>query len=154
LADASPVECADLVALLITRRQPLCSKPARHLLNGALLFGEGKQSPAHGSSPRPNRLRTVILLRQALVLACRRRAVHASALISVPTAVRGPMFMSHRGYSPARSKCMAPRVDPVSSDESLPARVDVVLIGGGIIGTSTALFLAQRGIAVALCEKG
>ena len=49
---------------------------------------------------------------------------------------------------------MAPRVDPVRSDETLPTRADVVIIGGGIIGTSTALFLAQKGISVALCEKG
>jgi glycine/D-amino acid oxidase-like deaminating enzyme len=49
---------------------------------------------------------------------------------------------------------MAPRVDPVASDEKLPAQADVVIIGGGIIGTSTALFLAQKGISVALCEKG
>ncbi|MGA8756103.1 MAG: FAD-binding oxidoreductase [Stellaceae bacterium] len=49
---------------------------------------------------------------------------------------------------------MAPLVDPVSSDEALPARVDVVVIGGGIIGASTALFLAEKGISVALCEKG
>ena len=34
---------------------------------------------------------------------------------------------------------MAPRVDPVRSDEVLPARADVVIIGGGIIGASTAL---------------
>ena len=49
---------------------------------------------------------------------------------------------------------MAPRVDPVRSDEELPARADVVIIGGGIIGTSVALFLAQKGIRVVLCEKG
>jgi glycine/D-amino acid oxidase-like deaminating enzyme len=47
-----------------------------------------------------------------------------------------------------------PSVDPVRSDETLPARVDVVVIGGGIIGTTTALYLAQRGVSVALCEKG
>jgi glycine/D-amino acid oxidase-like deaminating enzyme len=49
---------------------------------------------------------------------------------------------------------MAPRVEPVAADSALPARVDVVIIGGGIIGTSTAFFLAQKGISVALCEKG
>src|SRR5256714_3171099 len=49
---------------------------------------------------------------------------------------------------------MAPRVDPVRSDEVLPTRADVVIIGGGIIGTSTALFLAQKGVRAVLCEKG
>jgi glycine/D-amino acid oxidase-like deaminating enzyme len=49
---------------------------------------------------------------------------------------------------------MAPRVDPVASDENLPARADVVIVGGGIIGTSAALFLAQKGISTVLCEKG
>src|SRR6266436_7403534 len=49
---------------------------------------------------------------------------------------------------------MASRVDPVPSDEKLPARADVVIVGGGIIGASTALFLAQRGVSVVLCEKG
>jgi glycine/D-amino acid oxidase-like deaminating enzyme len=49
---------------------------------------------------------------------------------------------------------MAPRVDPVRSDEALPPRADVVIIGGGIIGASAALSLAEKGISVALCEKG
>src|ERR1700746_2537069 len=49
---------------------------------------------------------------------------------------------------------MAPKVDPVRSDEALPARADVVIVGGGIIGTSTALFLAERGCRGVLCEKG
>src|SRR6266568_8443852 len=49
---------------------------------------------------------------------------------------------------------MGPEVDPVAVDEAMPQRVDVVIIGGGIIGASAALFLAQKGVAVALCEKG
>src|SRR5262249_34775907 len=49
---------------------------------------------------------------------------------------------------------MPPRIDPVTSDEALPTRVDVVIVGGGIIGTSTALLWARRGLSVALWEKG
>jgi glycine/D-amino acid oxidase-like deaminating enzyme len=49
---------------------------------------------------------------------------------------------------------MAPRVDPVPSDEGVPARADVVIVGGGIIGTSAALFLAEKGVSAVLCEKG
>ena len=49
---------------------------------------------------------------------------------------------------------MAPRVDPVTSDTELPTRTGVVVVGGGIIGTSTAFFLARKGIPVVLCEKG
>src|SRR5919112_1247966 len=45
-------------------------------------------------------------------------------------------------------------VDPVESDRQLPEHADVVIIGGGIIGVSTALFLAERGVSTLLCEKG
>jgi len=49
---------------------------------------------------------------------------------------------------------MSPPIDPVASDTTMPSRAGVVIVGGGIIGTSTALFLAEMGHSVVLCEKG
>ena len=45
-----------------------------------------------------------------------------------------------------------PTPDPVTSATSLPSEADVVVVGGGIIGTTTALELAERGHKVVLCE--
>lgn len=42
----------------------------------------------------------------------------------------------------------------IDSTETLPERADVVVIGGGIVGASTAYYLARRGMRVALVEKG
>jgi glycine/D-amino acid oxidase-like deaminating enzyme len=49
---------------------------------------------------------------------------------------------------------MGPKLDPVHSDTVLPKHAGVVVIGGGIVGVSAALALAQKGVDVVLCEKG
>lgn len=45
-------------------------------------------------------------------------------------------------------------VNPVQDSAEFPAKVDVVVIGAGIVGTSTAYELARKGLSVALVEKG
>lgn len=41
-----------------------------------------------------------------------------------------------------------------TSPASVPVEADIVVIGGGIIGVSTAWFLARAGVNVVVCEKG
>jgi glycine/D-amino acid oxidase-like deaminating enzyme len=47
-----------------------------------------------------------------------------------------------------------PAIRTVASDEALPRRATVCVIGGGVAGVTTALELAERGIDVVLLEKG
>jgi len=49
---------------------------------------------------------------------------------------------------------MPPPVDRIASDPALPASADAVVIGAGIVGCAAAFALAQRGLSVALLEKG
>ncbi len=49
---------------------------------------------------------------------------------------------------------MSPFVEPLATESDLPERADVVVVGGGIVGCSTAWALAQKGVSVLLCEKG
>ena len=39
-------------------------------------------------------------------------------------------------------------------DRPLPDRADVVVIGGGVVGVTAALILAEWGVPVVMCEKG
>ena len=43
---------------------------------------------------------------------------------------------------------------PIEAPANCPESADVVIIGGGILGVSTAWFLAQDGVHVVVCEKG
>ena len=43
---------------------------------------------------------------------------------------------------------------PVTFQDPLPPSVDVVVVGAGVIGVSTAWFLRQAGSSVLVCEKG
>ena len=43
---------------------------------------------------------------------------------------------------------------PISFQDALPQSVDVVVIGAGVIGVSTAWFLNESGVSVLVCDKG
>lgn len=47
-----------------------------------------------------------------------------------------------------------PGIASVVTSSDLPTRTDVAIIGGGVIGVSTAMELAERGVSVAVLEKG
>ncbi len=47
-----------------------------------------------------------------------------------------------------------PDQSPIQFQDELPEAVDVVIIGGGVIGVSTAWHLVKRGHSVLICDKG
>ena len=49
---------------------------------------------------------------------------------------------------------MRPETIAIETDEALPSRADVVIVGGGIAGVSTLLALAEKGVSAVLVEKG
>jgi glycine/D-amino acid oxidase-like deaminating enzyme len=53
-----------------------------------------------------------------------------------------------------RMRVGVPELSAVETDETHPSTADVVIVGAGIIGVSTAFFLAQKGLSVIVLEKG
>ena len=49
---------------------------------------------------------------------------------------------------------MVPQIDSFLPDDEFPTETSVVIIGGGIVGVSAALYLSLANIPVLLCEKG
>ena len=49
---------------------------------------------------------------------------------------------------------MISEATPIAFSDPLPEAVDVVVIGAGVVGVSTAYFLAKNGVSVLVCEKG
>lgn len=60
----------------------------------------------------------------------------------------------HGGPDRMSDAPMSPILNRITPSPALPARADVVVIGAGIIGISTALTLAERGFSVAVIDKG
>lgn len=66
-------------------------------------------------------------------------------------AALGIAFMSGRGWRVASE---LPRALPVPTSAEPPAKADAVVIGAGIAGISTALFLNEKGLDTVVLEKG
>jgi glycine/D-amino acid oxidase-like deaminating enzyme len=49
---------------------------------------------------------------------------------------------------------MVPEISPVQTSPKFPSATGVVIIGGGIVGLTAALTLAERNIPVVVLEKG
>jgi glycine/D-amino acid oxidase-like deaminating enzyme len=85
----------------------------------------------------------------------------ASAFLSEPPCIPDRVTIAEKSVVSSRSFTRRAQelplpivMDRVEASSQMPERVDVAIIGGGIIGAATALFLAERGISVAVCEKG
>ncbi len=49
---------------------------------------------------------------------------------------------------------MPPKITPIHTAAELPKQTTVVIIGGGIVGLTAALTLAERHVPVVVLEKG
>ncbi len=64
------------------------------------------------------------------------------------------MVLSRIRCAPKRPAMIFSSESPITFDDELTTETDVVVIGGGIIGVSTAWYLTRAGVRVTICEKG
>lgn len=82
----------------------------------------------------------------------RRKFLWGSAGAVAFTGVAGGAYMMSRP-SLLQQAGMS-RAESVAGTEQIPSKADVVIIGGGIVGVMTAMFLRQKGYDVVVLEKG
>lgn len=82
----------------------------------------------------------------------RRRILSVGAAGGVAALAGGALTLTGSGGDIARPG--RGRARPVATDARPPTAADVVIVGGGLIGVTTAFYLARQGISVVLCEKG
>lgn len=85
-------------------------------------------------------------------------------LASVPNRIGTPASVSESTVVSNNSPSIIERMDsrlvastweqPIEPPASIPESSDVVIIGAGILGVSTAWLLSKQGINVTVCEKG
>lgn len=70
-------------------------------------------------------------------------------------ALAGVGALGYMGVNPSRKqKPGVSRAETVMGSNNLPESVDVAIIGGGIVGVMTAMYLREKGHSVVVLEKG
>lgn len=88
-------------------------------------------------------------------MAISRRNVLIGGASAIGGALVGGAAGAYFGSTPGwRMPSHVPMAEPVQTARELPSQADVVVIGGGIAGISTALFLNERGLSTVVLEKG
>lgn len=87
-----------------------------------------------------------------MVISRRKLLLGAGAGIAVAGggAALAPMLLREGTLSSSQSRALHVEGEKAA----LPSAADVVIIGGGIVGICSAMFLSERGMKVVVCEKG